>query len=270
MRVRQLRSTQVLNHNHHRLDPFGLEVRADKTGEDIRQLKPDRVRDLILEQRVLVFRNFAPLLGKDFPEFCSGFGEVLQFDYGVVNELRSVMEPTNYLYTNSEVPFHWDGAFIGRVPRYIFFHCDEAPPFGSGGETLFSDTTLILNSADPELITEWTKTNVRYSTEKIVHYGGTFTSPVLATHPETGQMVIRFAEPVVDLNPVDLVIDGMTTARQSAFIADMHKRLHASDVCYRHQWQAGDLVIADNNALLHGRRRFEPNAARRIRRVNVQ
>ena len=27
----------------------------------------------------------------------------------------------NYLYTNRSVPFHWDGAFAGRVPRYIFF-----------------------------------------------------------------------------------------------------------------------------------------------------
>jgi alpha-ketoglutarate-dependent taurine dioxygenase len=49
----------------------------------------------------------------------------------------------------------------------------------------------------------------------------------------------------------------------------MHRRLNDESVCYRHQWLEGDVVIADNHVLLHGRRAFDKNAARRIRRINI-
>jgi len=68
---------------------------------------------------------------------------------------------------------------------------------------------------------------------------------------------------------VRLEIQGIPAADQADFLADMHERLHADANCYRHEWQAGDVVIADNHALLHGRTAFAQNAERSIRRVNI-
>ncbi len=194
---------------------------------------------------------------------------MLEFDFGVVNELKPSADAKNYLYTNSEVPFHWDGAFIGRVPSFIFFHCDHAPPSGAGGETLFADTTRILSTAPPSTVDAWLGVEITYSTEKIVHYGGSFTAPMIASHPVTSEKVLRFAEPVTDLNPVSLLVEGLPDDDREAFLAEMHEWLHNIRFCYRHPWRDGDLVMADNHALLHGRRAFEPNAARNIRRVNI-
>ena len=49
----------------------------------------------------------------------------------------------------------------------------------------------------------------------------------------------------------------------------MGHRLNDERVCYAHRWQTGDVVIADNFTLLHGRRAFEHGTVRDIRRVNV-
>jgi alpha-ketoglutarate-dependent taurine dioxygenase len=110
---------------------------------------------------------------------------------------------------------------------------------------------------------------ITYTTERVVHYGGTFTSPMVAKHPLNESLVLRYAEPVDDLNPVRLVIHNLTDEEQAEFIRGMHAVLTDDRHCYSHQWQDGDVVIADNFTLLHGRRAFAEGTARNIRRVNV-
>ncbi len=152
------------------LEPFGIIVRSEVEGSQLRDVPSAEIQRVIAENRVVVFRGFALLCGEEFPEFCSQFGEVLEFDFGVVNELQRVPDAKNYLYAAADVPFHWDGAFIGRVPKFIFFHCDYAPE--SGGETVFTDTTVVLRTAPPELVDKWRGIEITYTTEKVVHYGG--------------------------------------------------------------------------------------------------
>jgi alpha-ketoglutarate-dependent taurine dioxygenase len=251
------------------LKPFGLVVTTEPRGSDLRSIPTADLQQWVSTDRVVVLRNFAALTGSSFPEFCQQLGEILEWDFGAVNDLQVKAETQNYLYTNREVPFHWDGAFVGRVPHYIIFHCDLAPAEGGGGETLFADTGRLLERAPLEKLELWEQTSITYTTEKIVHYGGEFTSAMIGYDPLSGQQVLRFAEPVSDLNPVRLEIKGIPATEQPDFLKDLHVRLRDDDVCYRHHWLAGDVVIADNFVLLHGRNAFSENAARLIRRVNV-
>jgi alpha-ketoglutarate-dependent taurine dioxygenase len=216
----------------------------------------------------MILRGFASLPGDEFPDFCRQIGELQEWDFGVVNNLRVDSQAQNYLYTNREVPFHWDGAFAGRVPHYIIFHCDAASADG-GGETLFCDTRRLLAAARTDLVESWRQIDITYTTEKIVHYGGSFNSRLITQHPTNHQEVLRFAEPVSDLNPVRLEVHGLSDLSEADFLADMHERLHRDAFCYRHAWWTNDLVIADNYVLLHGRREFSPAVRRQIRRVNV-
>ncbi|HEY3039283.1 MAG TPA: TauD/TfdA family dioxygenase [Pyrinomonadaceae bacterium] len=251
------------------LRPFGLVVRTGERGANLRSISVPSVTQWIDDHRVLILRGFAPLPGTELPEFARRLGEILEWEFGAVNDLRVRPDARNYLYTNREVPFHWDGAFVGRVPHYILFHCDLAAATYNGGETIFCDTIRLLERAPVERRELWEQIAITYTTEKIVHYGGSFTSPMISSHPLNGEKVLRFAEPVVDLNPVQLEIKGVPREAQAAFLEDMHERLNADDVCYRHEWHEGDVVIADNYVLLHGRRAFAENARRQIRRVNI-
>jgi|SRR5882672_6578362 len=249
------------------LEPFGLLVTAAPVGSHPRTISAADLNQWVDKHRIVILRDFALLAPTELPEFGQQFGELLEWEFGAVNELRVQTDARNYLYTNRAVPFHWDGAFIGRVPRYIVFVCDIAPRVG--GETLFCDTIRVLNNAPADLIDAWRRIEITYTTEKLTHYGGTFTSSLITRHPGTGQELMRFAEPVTDLNPVELEIRGIPVAHQQDFLSDMHRRLNDDAVCYRHAWHAGDLLIADNRVLLHGRHEFPEAGERHLRRVNV-
>jgi pyoverdine/dityrosine biosynthesis protein Dit1/alpha-ketoglutarate-dependent taurine dioxygenase len=250
------------------LAPFGALVTA-RSGIPLAEVGPAALRAWVAEHRVLVLRGFAPLHGDALPTFCQTLGPLLEWSFGVVNHLQVDENAKNYLYTEHEVPFHWDGAFVGRIPHYIFFACDDTPPSGSGGETLFSDTTKLLARASPEELRQWEQTRITYTTEKVVHYGGRFTSPMIGTHPSSGERVLRFAEPVSDVNPVSLHIQGLPESAHAGLLASMRERLRDPAVCYAHAWEPGDMLIADNHALLHGRNAFSHPRRRKIRRVNI-
>lgn len=250
------------------LSPFGLEVTFPEPAA-LTSLDTAQVKAWVAGHRLVALRGLADPDDDTMRAFCEQLGTILEWEFGAVNELRVRDGATNYLYTSREVPFHWDGAFVGRVPHYIFFHCRVAPPSGSGGQTTFCDTPRLLASISPEERAVWERVRVTYSTEKIVHYGGTFTSPLLAKHPVSGEEVLRFAEPVEDLNPVQLKLEGIEPAERAAFLVRMHDLLNATTLCYAHDWQPGDVVLADNHALLHGRRPFTQPAARHLRRINV-
>jgi alpha-ketoglutarate-dependent taurine dioxygenase len=251
------------------LEPFGVVVTAARVGADAGEIPARLFEAWVGRGGVVVARGFARLEGDALPEFGRRFGEVLGWDFGEVNDLRVRACAKNYLYTNHEVPFHWDGAFVGRVPRYIIFQCESAPPNGAGGETLFCDTRRVLERAASDVRESWARIAITYSTEKVVHYGGTFASPLLARHPVGGEPVLRYAEPVEDLNPVRLELEGVAEGARAAFLLDMHGRLRDPEVCYAHAWRDGDILVADNHALLHGRRAFAESSPRHIRRVNV-
>jgi alpha-ketoglutarate-dependent taurine dioxygenase len=255
--------------SNEQLDPFGVVVHSDHPGQNVSVITTSSLKDQIENHRVAILRGFAPLAGDSFPEFCKEFGSIQEWDFGAVNDLRVKADARNYLYTNHDVPFHWDGAFVSRAPHYIIFHCDLAPTAGSGGETLFCDTTRLLAHASAKVRELWERLVITYTTEKIVHYGGTFSSPIIVRHPLNGRPVVRYAEPVVDLNPVELVIQGLAGMDQHEFIEDMRQRLNDPRCCYSHSWVSGDTLIADNYTLLHGRRAFASGVPRHIRRVNV-
>jgi len=250
------------------IHPFGLEARV-VAGLGLCEVPAGIVRDWVAEHRLVVLRGIRSPSDDEMMQFCSRLGTILEWEFGAVNELKAKPDPKNYLYTNRAVPFHWDGAFAGKVPHYIFFHCEGASPAGSGGETLFCDTTKLLQRISADQLRQWKEIRITYSTEKVVHYGGRFTSPLLERHPASGQPIIRFAEPVEDLNPVQLEIHGLLPEQHEGFLGEMAQLLREPETCLVHAWRTGDIVIADNHALLHGRNAFTQTAERHLRRVNI-
>lgn len=115
----------------------------------------------------------------------------------------------------------------------------------------------------------WRQTRVRFSTEKKAHYGGTFTADVMDRHPTLGVPVIRYAEPVDDLNPVTVEPLDLTPSESADRMRELREALYDPAVVLDLPWTNGDMVIADNHALLHGRRAFLADAPRHLLRVNV-
>jgi alpha-ketoglutarate-dependent taurine dioxygenase/4-hydroxybenzoate polyprenyltransferase len=250
------------------LQPFGLRVDLPQ-GTRWDDLDPDEIHGWVDAHRVLVLRGLAPMEPEVLAGAARKLGPLQPFSFGAVHELRRDPHADNYLYTEHEVPLHWDGAFAGAVPHFLVFRCVAAPPPDAGGETVFVDTIAALERAPESQRQRFRAARVRYTTEKKAHYGGTFTAEVISRHPTLGAPVVRYAEPVRDLNPVDVEPLGLDREAGEALMRDLSRALHDPSVELALPWADGDVVIADNHALLHGRRPFRADAPRHLLRVNV-
>jgi alpha-ketoglutarate-dependent taurine dioxygenase len=251
------------------LSPFGLEVTAAAANENAAQIDVPLLKEWIAKERFVLLRGFALLSTDDMMRLAKTLGAPLEWEFGAVNELVAKPDAKNYIYTTGAVPFHWDGAFVGTIPHYILFSCEAAPPENSGGETIFCDGARVLDAATPQQRALWKTTSITYTTAKVVHYGGSFTSPMIVQHPASGEETLRFAEPVRDLNPVSLDIPGTAPAQRDALIVEVSTLLRRPDCFAAHAWKTGDVLIADNHALLHGRNAFLHAASRHLRRINI-
>jgi alpha-ketoglutarate-dependent taurine dioxygenase len=250
------------------LDPYGLEVTAS-TSAPVAELGPATLKAWIAANRYVLLRGFEQMSTDAMTALAHTLGDTLEWEFGAINELKAKPDAKNYIYTTGAVPFHWDGAFVGKIPHYILFSCEVAPAENSGGETIFCDGARLLRDATPQQHALWQKTSITYSTDRVVHYGGSFTSPMIARHPASGEEILRYAEPVHDLNPVKLEIPTMTPVQRDALVAEMAELLRNPNFCVAHPWRSGDVLIADNHALLHGRNAFREAGARHIRRINI-
>lgn len=264
-------STENLKLKHTPLRPFGRIIEAAGGDARIEDIPVETIARWTVESRVLVLRGFKLLPTQEFADYCRQWGEVLKWEPGEVVDLVVEDNPKNYLFDSGDVPFHWDGAFVEADPRYFFFQCLDVTP-GVGGETVFSDTSRVYRDADDELRERWSRISMTYSTDKVVHYGGEVTERLVSQHPATGLPVLRFAEPLsaeTYKNPVYVKVNGIDESEADQFLADLAERVHRPEYCYDHDWQTGDIVIADNFSLIHGRNAFTGPTRRHLQRVEV-
>lgn len=254
------------------LNPFGVSIQGESI--DIYRIPIKVLHQLILEHRLIVLRRCSTLNRDNLIKYCSGWGELLHWSFGVIFDLVVHEKPTNYLLSAGRVPFHWDGAFIDKEPSLEFFQCLSAPTPGTGGETLFCDTIKIWNNATHEKREEWKNIEIIYITESnAAHYGGKITIPLVSQHPKTGVTRLRYGEPLdqdtQDLTRLSMHIKGIPIDKHEKFLKDMQALIYNPNNCYVHQWKDGDIVIGDNHSLLHARNQFTVNTPRHLQRVHV-
>jgi L-tyrosine isonitrile desaturase/decarboxylase len=255
------------------LSPFGLLLEASHPDQDIRELPIDGLRELFRNNQLLLLRGFKTFEGKEeFPDYCERFGQIGLWPFGKVLELLERETPEDHIFDNNYVPLHWDGMYRPEVPEYQIFHCVRAPLEGQGGRTTFSNTLLALKNATEETKKLWSKATGTYQ-RKMEYYQSKTISEVITQHPFRASSVIRYNEPPSSegtfLNPPELHFTGIEVNQLDQFHSSLKEALYSPLNFYAHKWQIGDVVIADNFSLLHGREGFVSKAPRHIRRVHV-
>lgn len=248
----------------------GMRIDADAE-DDLLGLPTGYVKQRVLEHKLVVLRGFRPLSRDQFHAFARCFepggARLLEWPGGPIMDVAVDDAAVNYLFSREAVPLHWDG-FFDREPSYLFFQCVRAPR--EGGATRFVDAAKVWDLADPERRSAWTRIELTYHTEKKAHYGGTIALPLVRRHPVTGRQTLRYAEPVDTLlNPLSVTCDQLDPDERTALVRDFEARLSDSRVQYQHVWRDGDIVIGDNQALLHGRTAIEGDGGRHLRRIQL-
>lgn len=256
------------------LRPFGMLVYAGREGLTPLDVPADMITGLLEQHRLVLFRGYGLLADDEYIAFAKQFGPLLQWEFGEILELKVRSDPANHIFTAGRVELHWDGAFVEDKPHYNLFQCLQGCSAGAGGETLFVDTTKVLAGADGRTLSGWRNITIEYITEKKAHYGGAISSPLITVNPYNGRHVIRYIEAFnednAEINPMRVKVENCPDEMSERFLRGFTARLYRDDVMYRHAWQSGDFLIADNAALLHGRSRFNnADPDRHIKRINI-
>ena len=255
-------------------EPFGVVLEADAPDADLRDLDVATLKALLWQERLLVLRGFRTFDGAEgFAAYCERWGEISLWPFGKVLELVERNNPEDHIFDNNYVPLHWDGMYRPQVPEFQIFHCVEAPREGQGGRTTFSNTVSALAGAPAHHRALWEKVTGSYQ-RKMEFYDSLTISPIVDAHPRRGFSVIRYNEPPLEgygdfVNPPVLEFSGVDDDEREAFFRTIREALYAPGNYYAHAWQPGDVVVADNFSLLHGREGFETKAPRHLRRVHV-
>lgn len=263
-----------MSYKYTSIKPFGALVEPQDGARHVNDLDIGDLRALFLKEQLVLIRGFESFqTADDFSDYCERWGEVSVWPFGKVLELIEEEDPKDHIFDNNYVPMHWDGMYRPQVPEYQIFHCVKAPEPGQGGRTTFSNTLLALNNASSEDKALWQKVTGIYQ-RKMAFYHSKTVSAVITKHPYKDLSVIRYNEPPSAdkggfINPPDLEFTGLKHDEREMFHRSLEDALYAPAHFYAHEWQAGDIVIADNFSLLHGREAFTSKSPRHLQRVHV-
>jgi alpha-ketoglutarate-dependent taurine dioxygenase len=254
--------------------PFGTLIEASSQNQHVNELDIEMLRTHFRRSQLVTLRGFQTFnTAEAFADFCARWGEISLWPFGKVLELVEHENPQDHIFDNNYVPLHWDGMYRPQVPEYQIFHCVQAPLKGKGGRTTFSNTRKVLDHATNTQRDLWSRVTGHYK-RQMEFYKSTTVSPILEKHPLRHFPVIRYNEPPAlekgdFLNPPDLEFTGLAENELADFHRELHEALYDAKNFYAHEWQTGDIVIADNFTLLHGRESFVSKSPRHIRRVHV-
>lgn len=262
-----------MNYQITHLRPFGVLVEPKSKNTSIKDLDVVSLRKLFCQEQLIVFRGFDTFnSSNDFSNYCETWGNVCIWPFGKVLELVQQESPEDHIFDHSYIPLHWDGMYRYQVPEYQIFNCVTAPLPGQG-RTTFSNTVSALKHAAPELKELWSKVTGIYQ-RKMEFYNSRTVSPIITKHPYKDFSVIRYNEPPSKdkgnfVNPPELEFTGLDRKDLEIFHSSLRETLYNPNNFYAHKWQTGDVLIADNFSLLHGREEFVSKSSRHIQRVQV-
>lgn len=256
------------------LQPFGAVLDVSHQPRRLDELPIDRLRGWARAHHVLLLRGFiTPASADDLADYARRWGEVLAWPFGLILDVIERPGSPDHVFHSGYLPLHWDGMYVDFIPEFQLFQCVAAPPGGAGGETLFCDTSLVWRDTDPETRERWRRMSATYRIEHITHYGGQVTSPLVIENARTGEPIVRFNEPSPEqgthANGHTVEVAGLDRAERETAVASLLAALHDPRHMLAHAWRTGDVLIADNYTLLHGRNPYQSGTTRHLRRAHI-
>ena len=255
------------------LASFGALITPADPAMDCRDIAVEQLRALVGHSKLVVLRGFANRFsGKEIADYARRLGPIMTGSYGDVLDLFE-KESRDGIFDSLSLPLHWDGMYMPTVPEFQMFNCVDAGPLNTGGETVFFDTVGLLEKADASVLDNWRAIETTSRIAAVSHYGGCVRSALVVEHPRHHVPTLRYSPAGEDTagfrNPHTVVHEGLDQSSMDESVAELHRCLAHPAHRYEHTWRTGDVLIADNLALLHGRNAFVHGSSRHLQRVHV-
>jgi alpha-ketoglutarate-dependent taurine dioxygenase len=179
-------------------------------------------------------------------------GRVFETNYGLVFDVRSVPQPENLAYSDLGLGLHTDNPYREPVPGFQALHAVVASP--DGGDSLFADGYALaehLRAVDPDAFARLTQTPVPF------HYRSK-DAELYAERPLI-QLSCRGEVTAVHYNSRSIAPLNLSSSGAAEFYAAYRRfamLLREPTLQLKFKLADGDLVVFDNQRILHGRTAF--------------
>jgi alpha-ketoglutarate-dependent taurine dioxygenase len=241
---------------HHWLEGASLEARRDFAFIALAEARADPAARLgwltRLLQDGLAFMTGVPATETAILETMPLIGRVLETNYGLTFDVRSVAQPENLAYSDLGLGLHTDNPYREPVPGFQALHA--LVPSREGGESLFADGFALaeyLRAIAPEAFARLTTTAVPF------HYRSQ-DAELYAERPLI-QLSVRGEVTAVHYNNRSIAPLPLPAAEAGLFY-NAYRRfaqlLRAARFQLRMRVDGEMLVVFDNQRILHGRSAF--------------
>jgi len=263
---------------------FGAEISGIDLSNPISHAAKKTLNDLLAQYAVLVFRDQS-LTPPQFMGAAEIFGELMDQqlkkyvlpDYPMVgcNSTDDLPRKNGKLQVRGE-NYHTDHSNERCPPKATTLHALQIPP--TGGDTQFVDvrqayddlpaamkvTLKGLRSLHVHQSSRSPRELTKLSPEALAKIP-TALQPLVIRHPGNGR-------PALYLNTGRMEgIDGMAPEAGFALIEDLYQHATHARYEYRHQWRKGDMVIWDNQAVMHqANADYDPEQKRFLYRLMIK
>lgn len=205
-----------------------------------------------LLQDGIAFLSGVPAVDEGILEAMALLGRVAETNYGLVFDVRAVPQPENLAYTDLGLGLHTDNPYREPVPGFQALHTLVAAP--DGGENLFADGFALaehLRQTAPDVFAILTRTPVPF------HYLSK-TADLYAERPLI-QLTCDGAVSAVHYNNRSVAPLRLPARECAAFYSayrDFARLLREPRFQAVGALRQGDLVLFENQRILHGRKAF--------------
>jgi alpha-ketoglutarate-dependent taurine dioxygenase len=200
----------------------------------------------------IAFLSDVPATDDAILEAMSLVGRVAETNYGLVFDVRSVAQPENLAFSDLGLGLHTDNPYREPVPGFQALHMLIASP--DGGENLFADGLALaahLRHNDPDVFARLTRTAVpfRYQSKDADLYAE---RPLIQLSCDGVVTGVHYNNR--SIAPLRLSLDDT----QAFYGAYRKFALLLRDPAFQLKFRlrSGDLVLFDNQRILHGRTPF--------------
>lgn len=247
------------------LKPFGATVRMDLRGE-VSERQVAELRALFDRMHLLHFPDQS-LTNEDQRRVARWFGPV-----PASNEVARYATDTGMGDLGSgELVYHSDLSCTPEPLLGISLHAIEVEERSS--TTCFVDAMAVVRDMPLPMRSRLERLHVmnlwpmelggRQRSENAPEGWPGTVHPLLKQHPRTGDPILY-----VNANHSDRIIE-LPSEESESLILEMFERLYDPANCYEHRWCNGDLVVWDNLALQHSRKKVPPGVPRTLQRVEI-
>jgi alpha-ketoglutarate-dependent taurine dioxygenase len=238
------------------LDGAQLKARRDFAWRPLARLRVDPRARLEWLTRLLqdgiAFLSEVPPVDAGILQAMALVGRVSETNYGLVFDVRAVPQPENLAYSDRGLGLHTDNPYREPVPGFQALHTLRAAP--DGGDSLFADGFAIadhLHQSAPEIFAILTRTAVPFQYRSL--QADLYAQRPLIALDCTGAVA------AVHYNSRSIAVPHLPADECRSFYAAYR---HFGELLRQPRFQVstrlgnGDLVVFDNQRVLHGRTGF--------------